>query len=176
MEELVDILNEENGQKTLEVISKDEAHRLGLWHGAVHIFIVSEDKKKVLLQKRCSEKKLFPNMWDITVGGHISTGEDSLLTAKRELSEELGLDADKYNFEYVKTIKEKFVYNDIISNEFVDVYKIVSDIEKKEITLQKEEVSDVDWFTKSEFNKLIEDKKLIDHDEEYQLINEILGE
>ena len=74
MEEYVDILDEITGEKTGEVITKKEAHKTGKWHSAVHIWIISEDKKRVLLQKRCPDKNLFPNMWDISVGGHDPAG------------------------------------------------------------------------------------------------------
>ena len=51
MEEYVDILNEITGEVTGETISKKEAHKTGVWHGSVHIWIISEDKKKILLQR-----------------------------------------------------------------------------------------------------------------------------
>lgn len=174
MEEYVDILDEETGEVTGEIKTKKEAHRIGLWHGAIHIWVISPDKKKILLQRRCADKALFPNMWDISVGGHISAGEDSLVSAKRELSEELGLDDTKYNFEYVDRIKEKFEYEDILSNEFVTIYKIVSDVDIESIILQKEEVSETRWFTKEEFNTLIHNGEIINHQEEYDMINNIL--
>ena len=45
MEEIVDILNPITGSKTGEKISKDEAHQKGIWHGAIHIWIISSDLK-----------------------------------------------------------------------------------------------------------------------------------
>ena len=66
-----------------------------------YIYIKTNNKKeKTLLQKRCANKKLYPNTWDIAVGGHISAGEDALLSAKRELEEELGLNSDDYEIKY----------------------------------------------------------------------------
>lgn len=176
MEEYVDILDEVTGEITGEIISKKEAHKTGAWHGSIHIWIISEDKKKILLQKRCADKDLFPNMWDISVGGHISVGEDSLVSAKRELSEELGIDLEEYDFQYVDKIKEKFEYADMLSNEFVTIYKIVSDIKIESLILQKEEVSEARWFTKKQFNRLIDFEEIINHMEEYDMINNILGD
>lgn len=176
MEEYVDILDEVTGEKTGEIITKKEAHKIGKWHSAVHIWIISEDKKKILLQKRCPDKNLFPNMWDISVGGHVSSGEETLISAKRELSEELGLNPDNYNFIFVDVIKEKFVDGDIVSNEFVTIYKIISDINLEDITLQKEEVSEARWFSKDELNSLRDELKVIPHIEEFDLISNILGD
>lgn len=174
MEEIVDILNPITGSKTGEKISKDEAHQKGIWHGAIHIWIISSDLKNILLQKRCTNKKLFPNFWDISVGGHITSGEDTLTSAKRELSEELGLDSNKYNFEYVKCIQEQFIDHNIISNEFVSIYKIIADVNIADIILQKEEVSEVKWLSKEEFILLQKQNKIINHNEEFKMINEIL--
>lgn len=175
MEEYVDILND-NGKETGEIITKKEAHKTGKWHRAVHIWIISEDKKKILLQKRCPDKNLFPNMWDISVGGHVSSGEETLISAKRELSEELGLNPQNYKFEYVNVIKEEFVDGDIVSNEFVTIYKIISDVDIDAIVLQKEEVSEARWFTKDELNSLREEEKVIPHIEEFSMIYNILGD
>ena len=174
MEELVDVIDFETGCLTGDVVTKRVAHSEGIWHRAVHILIISKDKRKILLQKRCNDKKLFPNMWDISVGGHVSSSENSLVSAKREVNEELGLNSNRYEFNYVKEIKEKFLYNDIDSREFVDIYMINDDINISDIILQKDEVSDVRWFTKKEFNDLIYKNKIIDHKEEYLLINEIM--
>lgn len=174
MEEYVDILNEETGEVIGKTISKREAHKTGVWHGAIHIWIISKDKKKILLQRRCASKDLYPNMWDISVGGHISAGENSLVSAKRELSEELGLNPSEYSFLYVDRIKESFEYKDVISNEFVTIYKIISDVDIEEIVLQKEEVSDCKWFTKSGFNELIKNEEIINHKEEFNIISNIM--
>jgi len=82
MEEIVDVLDEYTGEKTGDVISKNEAHKKGIWHGSIHVLIINNDKTKTLLQKRCADKKLYPNTWDIAVGGHITAGEDDITVVK----------------------------------------------------------------------------------------------
>ena len=76
--------------------------------------------------------------------------------------------------ENITKIKEEFINNVINSKEFVYVYLIIGDINTSKITLQKEEVSDFLWTTKEELNKLIENKVIINHKEEFELINEII--
>ncbi len=174
MEELVDVINPETGKKTGEVITKKEAHQKGIWHSSIHIWLISKDHKKILLQKRCPEKNLFPNMWDISVGGHISSGEEPINAAKRELSEELGLNPEEYNFIYQTTLKEKFVDHDILSNEIVYVYLINTDLDLNKLTLQKEEVSEVKWYTKQELQSLNNNQKVIPHLEEFNIIYNLL--
>ena len=174
MEEMIDVLDEFTGEKTGEVISKIEAHKTGIWHGSIHVLIVNNDKSKTLLQKRCAEKKLYPNTWDIAVGGHISAGEDDITSAKRELEEELGLNPEELKIEKVDRITEKLVNNGVISNEYVSIFIVYADIDINDIKLQVEEVSEAKWCTKEELNKFIEDKVIIPHVREYEILNEIL--
>ena len=59
--ELIDYYDE-NG-RLLGVIDKAIAHREGLWHKSVHLWIFNS-KNQVLLQKRCAQKKFFPCFYD----------------------------------------------------------------------------------------------------------------
>jgi 16S rRNA (adenine1518-N6/adenine1519-N6)-dimethyltransferase len=68
-------------------------HRNNLRHRAVHIFIFNP-AGELLLQKRSRWKDRHPNLWDSSAAGHVGTGEDYDGTAKRELREELGVNAD----------------------------------------------------------------------------------
>lgn len=174
MEELVNVYNEETGEKTSDIITKTEAHQKGIFHSSIHIIILNKEKTKILLQKRCQDKKFFPNMWDISVGGHISANEEPLTSAKRELQEELGLNPQDYEFKFIKKIKEEFKNNGINSKEFVYIYLIIDNIDLSNIKLQKEEVSNVTWASKENLNELIKNKEIINHEEEFALINELL--
>ncbi len=174
MDEMIDILDEFTGEKTGEVISKNEAHNKGIWHGSIHILIINNKKNKTLLQKRCAEKKLYPNTWDIAVGGHISAGEDDITSAKRELEEELGLNPEKLKIEKVDRITEKIVNNGVISNEYVSIFVVYTDIDINAINLQVEEVSEAKWCTKEELNEFIKAKVIIPHVREFELLNKIL--
>lgn len=174
MDEMIDILDEFTGEKTGEVISKNEAHNKGIWHGSIHILIINNKKNKTLLQKRCAEKKLYPNTWDIAVGGHIFAGEDDITSAKRELEEELGLNPEKLKIEKVDIITEKLVNNGVISNEYVSIFVVYTDIDINDINLQVEEVSEAKWCTKEELNEFINAKVIIPHVREFELLNKIL--
>ena len=73
MEEYFDILTAE-GEFTNRVESRKKCHKEGLWHKAVALFIINS-KNQVLLQKRSANKRMWPNLWDITAGGHVLAGE-----------------------------------------------------------------------------------------------------
>ena len=174
MEEMIDILDETTGNLTGKVVSKNEAHKTGLWHGSIHILIVNKDKTKTLLQKRCAQKKLYPNIWDIAVGGHISAGETPFNSATRELQEELGLDINDYDIVEADRIKEQLTNNGIISNEFVSIYIIYGDVDISKIKLQEEEVSEAKWVSKQELNELIKKREILPHVREYEILNTLL--
>lgn len=174
MDEYIDILDSITGEKTGEKILKKVAHKDGTWHGSIHILIVNEEKNKTLLQKRCELKDLYPNTWDIAVGGHISAGEDDFISAERELEEELGLNPKDYKLEFLGKTKECLNNNGVISNEFVSIFVVYANIDIHSITLQEEEVSEIKWCSKEELNKFIEDKVIIPHEKEYELLNNIL--
>lgn len=111
-----------------------------------YILILNDDK--YLLEqstKRNNYKLAIP-------GGHILTGENAEQGLKRELKEELGLEIN--NVEHIDTIK--FPYNKYIFNIFFTDNKINID----RLTLQKEEVSQVKWYSKDEILKLIEEEKI----------------
>ena len=126
--ELIDQLDEDG--EFLGVVDKDEAHQKGLWHRAVHVWIVN-DKKEILLQYRCHQKKFFPDVWDASFAGHVDTGENPINAVIREGKEELGIDVDVSKLSHLFTIKEQQTYNDIISNEFVDVFLLRDKLEEK---------------------------------------------
>lgn len=178
MEE-IDVLDE-NGNKTGEVVSREEVHKLGLWHKCVHIWIVNS-KGEVLLQKRSSEKKTNPNKWTTATSGHLSAGDSSIEGAIRELGEEIGLQAKAEELQYLFTVKDETVKEyrgeTILDNEITDVYLMRKELDIQNLKLQEEEVSSVKWFTQEEFKKMVmeKDENLVYHREMQMKILEILG-
>ncbi|KAJ8423741.1 hypothetical protein Cgig2_031331 [Carnegiea gigantea] len=153
-----------------------DVHRDGDYHRAVHVWIYSESTHELLLQKRADCKDSWPGQWDISSAGHISAGESSLVTARRELHEELGVDLSKDAFELLfvflqewfkcidlmieESISVVLVINDgtYINNEFNDVYLVttISPIPLEAYTLQETEVSAVKYISCEEYKSLLE--------------------
>lgn len=171
MKEKVDELNDKG--EIIGVIDKDLAHKEGKLHRAIHLWIINDDGE-ILLQRRCGDKKLYPNTWDVSVGGHVSSKENSINALFRETKEELGIDLDFGNVEYFGTVHERLKYDDIDSNELVDIFIARQNINKEDIILQKEEVSDVRFVSIEEFFNLIDNNQLLPHDEEYKKLKEYL--
>ena len=93
---------------------------------------------------------MWPNFWDVTAGGHVLAGEFGIQAIIREVKEELNINVNENEVKYLvgsTSINEK---GNIINKHFNEAYIITKDIEISQIKLQKEEVSDIKWFTKKE--------------------------
>jgi isopentenyldiphosphate isomerase len=125
MEEVIDVLDPETGERTGESLPRKVVHAEGKWHRVVHVWFLERSTGRLVLQRRHPEKESWPNLWDISAAGHIEAGESSLLTAQRESEEELGLVVPE---EAVRsplfTVRQESVQNDgkYINKEFCDVY------------------------------------------------------
>ena len=73
--------------------TREEAHAKGLLHRAVHIMVFNA-RGELFIQKRVFTKDENPGLLDTSSAGHVSSGEDYVATAHRELEEELGIKAD----------------------------------------------------------------------------------
>lgn len=153
MEEYFDVLSE-IGEYTNQIETREVCHKKGLWHKAVALFIINS-KGQVLLQKRSSLKKLWPNTWDITAGGHVLAGEFGFQAIKRELKEELGIEVDKNDMLFIGASTSVNIKNDIINKHFNEFYIVTKDMDTSKIILQEEEVSAVKWFDKEDIIKRI---------------------
>lgn len=172
--EMIDFFDED-GVK-IGVIDKAIAHKEGQWHRSVHVWLIN-DKQELLLAHRCKEKTFFANCWDCAFAGHVGAGESSIVSAIREGKEEIGLNLNESEFEYLFTFKDKLIWQDKISNEFVDVYLVRKNIDLNQLVYQKEEVDDVKWIDKEEFFDLILNNKgdFLFHDKkEYIRLKDIL--
>jgi len=67
-------------------------HGNNLLHRAIHILLFNQ-KGELFLQKRSRLKDRHPCVWDSSAAGHVDSGEDYDDAARRELQEELGVNA-----------------------------------------------------------------------------------
>ena len=145
MDELVDILTD-TGELTGQKCLKSEAHQKGLYHQSVHVWFYTVEGK-VLLQKRASVKKVFPNKWDVSVAGHIGAGEGIIETAMRETEEEIGLTINANQLSKVGIRKDEIVHpNGILDNEFKHIFICELKTPISELTMQIGEVDDLQLF------------------------------
>lgn len=150
--EYFDIVDE-NGQPTGIVEERSIVHAKGLAHRAVHMWIyrIHKGTLQLLLQKRSSTKDSHPSCYDMSSAGHVSAGDDFYESALRELTEELGVNAQTlyelfpYPVSYTKVFHDKT----FIEKEYNMVYALKLDWEEASFILQEEEVELVKWFDAS---------------------------
>ena len=148
MVEYFDVLNE-RGEFVNKTASREECHKQGFWHKAIVVFIVNS-KNQVLLQRRSKNKKLWPDMWDVSSGGHVLAGEWGYQAGMREVKEELGIDINKNDMTFLGCSISSQIKNDIKNNHFNEFYIVHKDLDEKNLKLQLEEVSEVKWVDKEE--------------------------
>jgi len=87
-------------------------------HRAVGV-VIFDDVGRVLLQKRSMTKDMEPGLWSISSAGHVTKGQTDEEAARRELKEELGIDAPL-------TFWKKFISEEPDETERDVVYKSIS--------------------------------------------------
>lgn len=153
MSEYFDVLNE-NGEYTGKIETREKCHREGLVHKAVAVFIINS-KKQVLLQKRSKTQKMWPDMWDLSSGGHVDSGELGFQAITREVKEELGIQVNKSEIIFIGAAFSTNIKGDIINKHINEYYIINKDIDETKLKLQEQEVSEVKWMDKDEIIKRI---------------------
>jgi len=86
--------------------TREECHsESGLIHRSVYIFVLN-DKNEIFIQTRSMSKDLYPGYCTGSATGHVDYGEDYDEAARRELKEELGIDAPLQRLGKVKSFSE----------------------------------------------------------------------
>ncbi len=146
--ELIEIVDRD-GNSTGQIMEKKLAHDLNLLHNEVGLFLIN-NQGQILLQKRSANKKFNPNKWG-TCGGHVDVGEDNMTALVRETKEEIGIDLNPSNVNFlIKIVKERE------SNSHVSIYYYTfMDKLASEFVIQEEELSEVKWFDFKEYKDAI---------------------
>jgi len=75
----------------LRVVTRREMREQVLRHRCVYLLVV--DDGRLLVHQRAPHKDVWPGRWDVAAGGVVGAGESWEDAARRELAEELGVDA-----------------------------------------------------------------------------------
>ena len=149
--ELVD-LYDENRVPLGRVAERHAKKAPGEYRVVVHVCIFNS-LGQLLIQRRSPEKTVWPELWDVSIGGGVDAGETSRQGAEREVLEELGYDLDLIGLRPAMTVN--------FEGGFDDFFVVTRDLDIRELRLQKEEVSDVRWATLEETLAMLEDGQFI---------------
>lgn len=128
--DLVDAKDNVIGKEDRNVIYKNRWRNFRV----INIMIFTSDNK-IIVPKRSANRRVFPNCYDCSVGGHVSSGEIYEQAAYREL-EEIGY----------------FKPDDLDTSAFSKMYKLVYD---GELNYDKDGIQEIFYMSKEEIRKLI---------------------
>lgn len=170
--ELIDALDKDGspiGERKTRLQILDD----GDWRNVVHVWVVNNEAQ-LLVQQR-AHKGLWDDLWDVSVGGGVSAGEEPIHTAARELDEELGIKVQEQELEVLgrwettKPLPERGQ----TAHEFSHTFLLHRDIPLSALVLQPKEVVQVKWLPLDDFQALITDdieyKKWVPHPKGYYL-------
>ena len=89
-DELVDVVDADD--RVVATVTRRRMRSERLRHRAVFVAVVSSSGE-ALVQRRAGTKDVWPGRWDVGAGGVVASGESYDDAARRELFEELGIDA-----------------------------------------------------------------------------------
>lgn len=160
MDELVDILDKQ-GNTTGTVMLKSEAHKKGLFHATVHVWIYNRDGE-LLMQKRHASKETFPDKWDVSVAGHIGAGETPLAAAIRETKEEIGLSLRASDLFKIGQHRSSVIHNkDMIDCEFNHIFLSELKVPIHDLTIQPSEVAAIKFIDINIYRESLKDFSLL---------------
>ena len=142
MEEIIDIYDANNNLIGSEC--RDIAHNKGLWHHVFYCWIINPKDKSIVLQLRGKDIADSPNTLDISVAGHLQSGEN-VLQGEREIREEVGIQVNKEDLIPLGiTINvadiDSDAVNPYLNREFVYTYFLEDSTILTEYNMQEEEV------------------------------------
>lgn len=120
-DELLDLVNERD--EVIEVLPRSEVYKRGLHNfRAINVFI-KNSQGQIWIPRRVATKRVFPLCLDMSVGGHVESGETYDFAFTRETQEELGLDITKLNWRLIG----HFTPHEHGLSAFMQVYEIALD-------------------------------------------------
>jgi len=136
-----------------ETVPSDRIRVVSIW--------VENNMGEVLLAKRNSTKKIHPGLWGPSAAGGVTVGESYEEAAKKELSEEIGLDVDKHNIKLVEI--DKYLYGTLDDGlRMMTVFSATINWPVEKFTYPAADVEALKWIVKLEL-----EKELISNPEKY---------
>lgn len=121
IDESLDLVD--TNDKVIGKMSRSEVYDKGLSNfRTINVFLVNS-KGQIWIPRRSANKKTFPLCLDMSVGGHVESGESYSKAFKRELNEELNIDSDRVKYRVLGKVTP--IENGVSC--FSTIYEIKSD-------------------------------------------------
>ena len=140
----------------------------GLYHLVIHSWIMDSSGLFLMSQRQKGRSSAFK--WERT-GGSVLEGESSLDGAIREVYEELGIELNKGQAFFVKTVKRDH-YHDMF-----DSWLFVVNKDKLDCKIDTQEVRDYKWMSLSDLDELKRKRRIVSsslyYDEVFALFEQV---
>ena len=124
----------------------------------VVLVFIQNSKSEFLIQKRSPQK----HGKYASTGGHPKSGETSIEGIITEIKEEIGLEVKKEELNLIHSGKSDE------TQVFFDIYYLKKDFDISDLTLQKEEVDFVKWYSIDEIKRFIQNGLFFkNHEDEF---------
>lgn len=162
MNELIDIVTID-GNPTGVAVPKSEIHSNGHLHNTAHVWLYTS-KGQILLQQRSAKKIICPLLWDVSVAGHVDSGETPEIAAIREAQEEIGINLNTSDLNKIGIFKCFQSYsNGIRDNELHNTFIAKIDVSITDLHPHPDEVESLKFVSINTFEKLLEKSGSNDH-------------
>ena len=149
--EILDLYDNKKNKMGKTLIRESGEPLDGEFKLSIHLWIINSNGE-FLIQKRSSSRKANPNKWAFT-GGAVDSGEESYQGAIREAKEEMGINLDSNDVEFLLGFKRE--------HDFVDVFIAKSDTDIKDVKMQESEVSESKWVNLVELDEIIRNGEFV---------------
>lgn len=164
--EIIDLYNKNKGKLGKTFVRKQDKLLEDEYYLLEQAWILNSENK-ILLTRR-SLNKSYGGMWEATAG-HVKAGETGLEGIQREVHEELGLNIEKNEFKFIKSLIRK--------QAILDVWVVRKDINLKDLKLKNDEVMGAKFVSISEFKEMLNNNEIVENltyfiDIYYQICNQ----
>ena len=137
--EVLKIFDEHGSQ--IGTATRKEAHEQGFWHETFQVYFIDGNQRNrtIYLQKRSHLKKDFPNLFDMTVAGHLMA-QETVREGVREIEEEVGIAVEFDELAYLGKFQNIIKIDRMIDKEFSHVFLYECEEPMESFILQPEEV------------------------------------
>lgn len=154
MDEYIDIVDA-NGKPTGKSELKSIIHQKGHYHNTAHIWFYTNNGE-ILLSQRSAKKNICPLLWDVSVAGHVDSGESIKQAAIRETKEEIGLDVSENDLQKIGVFECFQSYKSgIHDNEFHHTFICELKVQLPNLIPQEEEVEALKLVSIEKFKSIL---------------------
>jgi len=146
--ELCDVVDK-FGNRTERIVERGTRLNPGEYYLVVHVWI-KDEVNNYLIQQRALHLESDPGVWCITVG-YITSGEESIDSALREVKEELGIQLTQKHLNRID--------RHVLENRVEDVWVAIISKGSTGVPVLSYEVADYKWVSRDELERLVKQGK-----------------